>query len=639
MPIPSSSGRSGATSPIPPPIPSPTLSNSSQHSGTNGPTTPPRHQSSVDSALSDTAVAAAMASAESSKPSLTKKRAEFKNEVDRIIHSGDDVELYIVDAVKTAENSASPYIVYVIRTGNIETRRRYSDFESLRNGLVKLYPTLIIPPIPHKQSIGEYAVKQSKAKEDVAMIARRKRMLQVFLNRLAKHPILSTEYVFHKFLSADVSWSEMLRSPPLSQLPKNPLKAPVHDPLDTSSAVPYAALSNPSPTAPLRQPDQRFLDSESFTNRFASHISHNMERVNRRTVKRWSELAHDNSELGAVFNGFSLSEQGHLAAGLEKSGQAIDTTYISTTRLLQDLQQTWTEPLHEYSQFSDVIKKLLQFRHQKHAQYEQTLDTLDNKRESLEELEKNEAEAQRLQSALAAAGVPAGLGGRRTAASNGVATSPLGVSPTGGANQDLRSEPLSPGASVNGGVSPGFSSPERLDAASDDEENGATSPITPNTTHSASASPHAVHGLPQPLPPPPVSTTRKSGKGIGSGFISALSHSIHGMMDVDPEAARRSNISKTRENISHLEDAQHLAAQDLKYASSTIQADLDRFQRQKVADIRDMTIAFARIHREWAKANMEAWMAARAEITAIEPHPNAAPPREAPAAAPGPSSP
>jgi hypothetical protein len=50
-----------------------------------------------------------------------------------------------------------------------------------------------------------------------------------------------------------------------------------------------------------------------------------------------------------------------------------------------------------------------------------------------------------------------------------------------------------------------------------------------------------------------------------------------------------------------LEDALLASAQDLKYASSTIQADLDRFQRQKVADIRDMCIAMAIAHRDWAK--------------------------------------
>jgi len=89
---------------------------------------------------------------------------------------------------------------------NAEARHRYSEFESLRLNLTKLYPTLIIPPIPSKQTIGDYAIKQAKAREDAAMIARRKRMLQTFLNRIARHPILSNEHVFHRFLQGEVSW-------------------------------------------------------------------------------------------------------------------------------------------------------------------------------------------------------------------------------------------------------------------------------------------------------------------------------------------------------------------------------------------------------------------------------------------------
>lgn len=89
---------------------------------------------------------------------------------------------------------------------NANAYHRYSEFESFRNAMTKLYPTLIIPPIPSKQTIGDYAVKQGKAKEDVAMIARRKRMLQTFLNRIARHPILSNEHVFHRFLEGEVSW-------------------------------------------------------------------------------------------------------------------------------------------------------------------------------------------------------------------------------------------------------------------------------------------------------------------------------------------------------------------------------------------------------------------------------------------------
>jgi sorting nexin-41/42 len=39
-------------------------------------------------------------------------------------------------------------------------------------------------------------------------------------------------------------------------------------------------------------------------------------------------------ELGATWNGFSLNESGDLAAAIEKTGQAIDTTYMTTTRLV-----------------------------------------------------------------------------------------------------------------------------------------------------------------------------------------------------------------------------------------------------------------------------------------------------------------
>lgn len=94
-----------------------------------------------------------------------------------------------------------------------------------------------------------------------------------------------------------------------------------------------------------------------------------------------------------------------------------------------------------------------------------------------------------------------------------------------------------------------------------------------------------------------------------------------------------------------LEDALHLSAQDLKYSSSTIQADLDRFQRQKVADLREMAISMARSHRDWCKKvrhilgfastlhsdvvfisqNLAAWEEAKAEIAKIPDHPNRLP--------------
>lgn len=45
------------------------------------------------------------------------------------------------------------------------------------------------------------------------MISQRKRMLQAFLNRIAKHPIISNEHVFHRFLDGEASWVRRLLDP------------------------------------------------------------------------------------------------------------------------------------------------------------------------------------------------------------------------------------------------------------------------------------------------------------------------------------------------------------------------------------------------------------------------------------------
>ena len=53
-------------------------------------------------------------------------------------------------------------------------------------------------------------------------------------------------------------------------------------------------------------------------------------------------------------------------------------------------------------------------------------------------------------------------------------------------------------------------------------------------------------------------------------------------------------------NCSQLEEGLKVLTTDLRWASQTIQSDLDRFQRQKVGDLRDMCLDFARFHKEWA---------------------------------------
>ena len=54
-------------------------------------------------------------------------------------------------------------------------------------------------------------------------------------------------------------------------------------------------------------------------------------------------------------------------------------------------------------------------------------------------------------------------------------------------------------------------------------------------------------------------------------------------------------------SLGQLEEALETSQKDLKNISMAIQADLDRFQRQKVCDFRDMLISYAKHHAEWCR--------------------------------------
>jgi len=50
-----------------------------------------------------------------------------------------------------------------------------------------------------------------------------------------------------------------------------------------------------------------------------------------------------------------------------------------------------------------------------------------------------------------------------------------------------------------------------------------------------------------------------------------------------------------------LDEALTLTADDLRFATSAIQAALDGFQKNKVADFRAMFLGYARLHREFCR--------------------------------------
>jgi hypothetical protein len=397
-------------------------------------------------------------------------------------------------------------------------------------------------------------------------------------------------------LYADCSKNEVLHSNPIASIPKSIMKAPPLDPANPSPAHSYlpipttsaklksaststvnaqgmpnqpteymaspsaAAHTTPGPQIFGRFPpdtqnlseqdlDPYFITFESLTKELENLLTGPIEKVNRRTLTHLSSLSADLAELGARFNGFSLSESSpSLAAAIERIGQAVDSSYIATEELSGSLGASFAEPMRESAQFASVVRGVLRYRVLKRVQQEMTNDELAKKRGLLESLERSESEAKRIDQYLSSSGtsnLP-----RRSMSSARDAPIP---------RREISQE----------------------DTASIDSDFPPTHGDTPSATQGAPQSDGA-----------PTHRKSPSGNFITNRIFGRISHAVHGVVDVDPERTRRDTIGKTRESITQLEQAQRVVAQDVRDASAGILKDLKRFQAEKEDDLKRYMVSY-----------------------------------------------
>ncbi|KAK1828427.1 mRNA capping enzyme alpha subunit-like protein [Podospora conica] len=530
-----------------------------------------------------------------------RKPGGYDSRVEQMLYENPEQPILITDAGKSTESSGR-YIVYTIRTGELLVRRRYSEFASLRETLTRLHPTLIIPPIPEKHTMADYAANPTNAKQDQQIIDLRKRMLAVFLNRCRRMEQVRTDGVWWRFMDPNSSWTEVLNSHPVASIPKSIMRAP---PLDPANPTPgHAFLPIPAASARLRtgqgqaphaetadrfppdasslseqELDPYFLAFEASIKELEGLLTGPMEKVNRRTLSHLSALGTDLSELGARYNAFSLSEPAvSLAPAIERIGQAADSSYIATEELSTSLGASFAEPMRENAQFAGVVRNVLRYRVMKRVQQDMTTDELHKKEALLVDLERSEAETRRLDQYLS--------GSQQ-------------IQPPRRSTSQRESN-----------------SHHRRDNSG--EDTASIDSDFPPTHGDIASAPSAKMGAPERSSP----THKKaaSGNSITNKIFGPIRHAVQGVVDADPERTRRDMISKTRESIEQLKQAQVASAQDVKDASTSVLKDLKRFQREKEDDLKRYMLAYAKSQIEWARKNKETWEEAKAERNKMDPN-------------------
>lgn len=115
-----------------------------------------------------------------------------------------DFEVSVADPVKQGEG-VSAFVSYKVRskTGlpqyarpSNEVIRRFRDFCWLHDRLAEENRGVIVPPLPEKNAVQKFAMGAD-------FIEERRRALQVFVNRVASHPVLKTSRELQRFLESN----------------------------------------------------------------------------------------------------------------------------------------------------------------------------------------------------------------------------------------------------------------------------------------------------------------------------------------------------------------------------------------------------------------------------------------------------
>ncbi|CAN3361900.1 sorting nexin-41 [Diutina catenulata] len=318
-----------------------------------------------------------------------------ESRVSRMLKPGIPLFIEIVEASNSSEDSPKKYVVYTIRLTSdalpdrAETRRRYSEFESLRDILVRIFPLVVVPPIPPKnyfnfiKFVKPELVLPPQAEGSASpnnnfrskLVEHRKRLLQSFLNQCLALPQIRGLEFFAKFLDPNSNWADEVALMS-SQLPKSVYQSNPENGLRTNPT--YEDMPSPSPSG-----------MKSFVKRGASLLTNDdgraspdddvtvpvdstaLDSLNKRIVDSLAAMSTDYAELGAAFNALSLSEglggesTPKVNAILDGIGQVFDRSYITITALVGELETKFSEPLSEVVAVTGILHDIGKFEQRK----------------------------------------------------------------------------------------------------------------------------------------------------------------------------------------------------------------------------------------------------------------------------------
>ncbi|KAF6071369.1 PX domain family protein [Candida albicans] len=541
----------------------------------------------------------------------------FESRVTKLLKPNTKIRIQITEAGNSNEgmsNSSKKYTVYTIKLINLEdpnndilTRRRYSDFESLRDVLTKIFPLIVIPPIPPKNyfdfsmlnglvgsnhensslsvagsngnsggsggggasggagsgsgngsiitSPKTYSYINSTHLTKGKLIEHRKRLLTNFLNNCLEIKQIRSLEFFAKFLDPNANWENGLKTDPIySNLPNPSNKNTISFFKDNKKKLTKKTnklLSNGS-----ENHDIGVGGGGGSIGNGGNGVNGNGTNSQSQYIANTSMLDDINKRIMENYIGLSndysklgvssatkKSNDNELNLIFDKIGQVFDRSYITINSLIGELETKFSEPLGEIVQYTSIIHYVAKYQSKKIKQKSMLDNEIKDKRKTLEDLLKIERESNRIENAI---------------------------------NSQVK--------------------PKNGKYNLEQQQSSTVSPAPP------------------PGPPPSSSSSSSSSSKFKFPSFKKITQYVSEIIDQNPEVTRKQKITNLQEKIQILEKCQNIMLADLSFITDEVNKNIQSFQKRQLKMIYKILLLYNKQLIGWAKKNIDIWEEVRDEI-------------------------
>eukprot|EP01024_Parvocaulis_polyphysoides_P048524 TRINITY_DN4632_c0_g1_i1.p1 TRINITY_DN4632_c0_g1~~TRINITY_DN4632_c0_g1_i1.p1 ORF type:complete len:418 (-),score=62.98 TRINITY_DN4632_c0_g1_i1:216-1442(-) len=283
----------------------------------------------------------------------------------------------VTDPVKQGEG-VNAFVSYKLKTRTdlphykgqeAEVIRRFSDFDFLDSQLRQQYKGVIPPPLPEKDVIQKY-------KYNPEFIEKRKRALQVYINRVANHPELYKTKEVQLFLEASENdWWQHKR---LYKFEENASKSKVGQTMQFFKDLAHSTQNLVQGRSDDAEEDPEYLRIRDYMYQLEKHLSDAYRRASDLVAKQQA-LGGALADFGDAADKLGKFEQPKLQEAFTQLGRHASDLSRNAGEHSDKMNSTFEAPLKEFYRMVKSVKQVMNDRSNALTQVSQAKTDMENK--------------------------------------------------------------------------------------------------------------------------------------------------------------------------------------------------------------------------------------------------------------------